>query len=58
MSAETTEPEIGSTDATRDVGSSFEALTAACPTGPISDSAEPGSPRTTSVNEPTVFWPK
>ena len=55
--AVTTESETGCTAATSDVGSSAEALAAASRTGPRSCSAEPGSPRTTIVNEPVVFWP-
>ena len=58
ISAVTTASEIGCTAATCEVGSSSAALAAASWTGPTSSSAEPGSPRTTIVNEPVVFWPK
>ncbi len=55
--AVTTESDTGCTTTTSDVGSASEALAAACCTSPSSSGAEPGSPRTTIVNDPVVLRP-
>ena len=58
MVALTTESETAWTPASWPVGSSFAAASARSRTVGRSCSADPGSPFTTTVNEPTVFCPK
>ena len=56
--ATTTRSETGWTRATSLVGSSAAARSAAACVPAEAVCTDPGSPRTTSENEPVDFWPK